>query len=96
MPKPNKDGKLLLPLSLLSEIPDLYEHGKFAVCYTDDKRLCLLHAGLIKDEKVVSFICFNERGDLFISKEALEILGVAKDDMYIIYWQQGKIFIETL
>lgn len=96
MPKPDKDGRLLLPKSLLYKILNLYEHKDFAVCYTDGKRLCLLDSELIKDEKVVSFIHFDQRADLFIPKEALEILGVAKDDMYIIYFQHGKIFIETL
>ncbi len=88
MPKLDKQGRLTIPFDFRSSF-----NGKIAFCY-ENNRILLLNSNLSDNEKVFAFRIVDRKGRFSLPKEALSILDASEKDLFLIYIQNGKVYIE--
>lgn len=89
MPKLDSQGRIRIPLEFRDVIvPDC----KIAICL-EQNYLLVLSSSNISDEKVLFIRNIDNKGRVFIPKEALKIIDASKDTFFIVYRCKNKIYI---
>ncbi len=89
MPKLDGQRRLTIPI----DFRDSFFDNKIALCY-DNNRILLLNPSLSDEAKVFAFRKLDDKGRFFLPKEVLNILDASKKDLFLIYLQNGKVYME--
>lgn len=96
MPKLDTQGRLTIPLELRSKLSIPYT-DELVICY-EDRRIFFLNSNSedVKNEKVLTYRPIDKHGRIFLTNKALEALDATTNDVFIIYLQHDRIYVEAL
>ncbi len=90
MPKLDGQGRLSIPIDFRYRY---FSNDKIALCY-ENNRILLLTAMFSDAEKVFAFRKLDDKGRFFLPREALNFLNASEHDLFLIYLQNDKVYLE--
>lgn len=96
MPKLDKQGRITIPLELRQEI-GLSSLDEIAICYDfSNDIITICNKQNIADNCVIAFRKLDKKGRFVLPNDVLNLLGISKNDLIIIFLQNDKLCIKGM